>query len=188
MGGGLPMDHALLPVPCNGELHMRRLELKSQGTTGTGTFSTVTDDSYMGCMSFDSFSSFSEKGSSPVPVQQRKAWSKIKVDMSELKDFVAVVPDLQQQPFNEESSQFTFESSKVSFADSACSYDSFSSESVKYMVDILKEEAERRKSKIKERIAKIRESTDRVSYTTEYVSSRLMKMAIARSEDSSMAE
>jgi len=173
----LPVDTNVAVMPLNGELHLRRLELVSQGTSGTGTFSSVTDDSYMGGMSFDS-SSLSE-GGSPLGFKRKFAgWkNRESIDMSKHEDFtnahIADKPAHIHQ-FNDESSQFTFESSHVSFGESACSYDSFSSESVKYMVDILKEEAERRRSKIQERIAKIRESTEKVSHTTAYAE-RLMK-------------
>jgi len=184
---GLPADHNLPPMPLNGELHLRRLELVSQGTSGTGTFSSVTDDSYMGGMSFDSTISEQVNSSPRGVIRKFVGWKNgINIDLSKHEDFTnGHTLDNQGHPqaFNDESSQFTYEDSHVSFAESACSYDSFSSESVKYMVDILKEEAERRKSKIKERIAMIRESTDRVSYTTEYVSSRLMKMS---DEDSTL--
>lgn len=163
-------DHACFPTPLiNGELHLRRQDLVSQGTNHSqGTFSSVTDDSYVGCMSFDSLS----QGSSPRTL--RKKW---KMDMGDVhQDFTVLEPPptagfCMATPFNDESSQFTFESSRASMAE--FSYDSFSSESVKYMVDILKEEAERRRSKIKERIAKIRESTEKVTYTSRYVESRL---------------
>jgi len=165
------MDYGCFHTPLiNGELHLRRQDLISQGTTNSGGFSSVTDDSYVGCVSFDSLS----QGSSPL--NARKKW---KMDMGNVhQDFTVLAPPptagicMATQPFNDESSQFTFESSRASIAD--FSYDSFSSESVKYMVDILKEEAERRRSKIKERIAMIRESTERVSYTSRYVESRLM--------------
>jgi len=173
----LPVDTNVAVMPLNGELHLRRLELVSQGTSGTGTFSSVTDDSYMGGMSFDS-SSLSERGS-PLGFKRKFAGWKDggRIDMSKHEDFTnAHISDKpgHTHQFNDEASQFTFESSHVSFGESACSYDSFSSESVKYMVDILKEEAERRRSKIQERIAKIRESTEKVSHTTAYAE-RLMK-------------
>lgn len=50
----LPVDTNAAFMPLNGELHLQRLQLVSQGTSGTGTFSSVTDDSYMRGMSFDS--------------------------------------------------------------------------------------------------------------------------------------
>jgi len=170
--GGTDMEYPP-PMPLNGELHMRRNDLVTPGSSGT--FSSVTDDSYMGCMSFDSLSLASERGNSPRGFYRKFAGNGIAIDMSNHQDFVNLERPSLQQPFNDESSQFTFESSRISVGDSACSYDSFSSESVKYMVDILKEEAERRRNKIKERIAKIRESTDRVSHVSKYVAHRLGK-------------
>jgi len=170
--GGMEMDHQP-PMPLNGELHQRRQDL---GTTGSSTtFSSVTDDSYMGCMSFDSLSLVSERGDNPRGLYRRFAGNGVKIDMTNHQDFVSLEKPSLQQPLNDESSQFTFESSWVSVGSSACSYDSFSSKSVKYMMDVLKEETARRRNKLKERIAKIRELTDQVSHTSKYVAYRLSK-------------
>jgi len=156
---GIPKDH-----------HILRMSITSQGTAGTGTISTVTDDSYTGGMSVDSLSSGSEQGNySRRPYRKILEWKDGgNINTSKHVSFANVqtlYKPIYQQP------ELSFESSLVSFTDSACSvsdcsYDSLSSKSVKYMVDILNEEAKRRRSKMKDRIAKLRESND----TSEYAS------------------
>jgi len=168
----LSMDQNLLPMPLNGELLLQKTSTLG---TGTGRLSSVTDDSYFGSTSFDSFSSVSERVNRRGFYCKATGWKDgINIDMSSHEDFAneqTLYKPSHQQQFNDESSQVTFESSLLTFADSTCSYDSFSSQSVKQMSDMLREETGRRRSKMKDRIAKMRESNEKVSYATEYVSS-----------------
>jgi len=169
-----PTDHHRFHIPLNRERHLRG-----------GTLSSVTDDSYMGALSFDSSSSISDIEMSPRGFYRKVVgWNDgTNIDMSEHEDFAngqTLNKPSYQKPFDDNSTQFTFESSLVSFANSSCStsafsYDSFSSKSVKDMVDTLKEETERRRSKGKKQILKIQESTDRASYISKYMPSRLVE-------------
>merc|ERR1712003_594739 len=157
-----------LPMPLDGEIHLRRRALTSpQGSVMTSSFSSVTDDSYM---SFDSFSHSRSTRESlknrPWTGGKARPW---KGQSLFIRNASSGSSDLSLEnrslisPFDDDASQFTFESSNVSFGDSVCSYDSFSSESVKNMVNTLKQEAERRRSKIHERIALIRAQTDSIT-------------------------
>jgi len=171
--GDLLMYQNVLPIPLNGELHLRQTTMPG---IGTRTLSSVTDDSYVGSTSFDSFSSLSER---PAGLYcKAPGWKdRINIDLSHHEDFArghTLGKPSHQQEFSDESSQNTFESSLVSFTDSNCSYDSFSSDSIKRMTDMLKEETDRRRSKVNNRIAKCRESSDEVTYAIEYVSSLTM--------------
>jgi len=161
--GVLPINQNLPAGPLNGDLHLQGISIRSQGTGDTDTISSMTDDSYMGRMSFDS-SSVPEGGYNP-----RELYRKI----TGLKDGQTLDKPSYQKSVNDESSLESFANSAWSVP--ACSYDSFSSKLVNYMVNILKDEAERRRSKIKERIAKIRGTADKVNHINEYVSSRLIK-------------
>ena len=81
---------------------MRRSDLITPGSSGT--FSSVTDDSYMGCMSFDSLSLVSERGNSPRGFYRKVAGGNgVKIDMSNHQDFVNQERLTLQQPFNDES-------------------------------------------------------------------------------------
>jgi len=168
------VDQNLTPIPLNGDLHLQKMEITSQGTGSTDTLShtisSITDESYMRGMSFDS-SSDRKEGSRPRGFYRKTTgW----------KDVMNI--DSYQDTANDDQSLISFSDSAWSLP--ACSYDSFSSKLVNYMVDILKDEAERKRSKIKEQIAKIRESADKVNNINEYVSSRLLK---GRDEDSTLS-